>query len=123
MSGQTQYSTKYSRSPYKVEVAPGFKADNSSEMELIHREMQGEQEARSAQHAQLIGSLDSLSGEFINLFSTMSVVRNKAEEATRLDGIDARHVKSLNKIISIIDKINSAIINKIVPEIDNLGRR
>lgn len=123
MSGQTQYSAKYSRSPYKVEVAPGFKADNSAEMDLIHREMQGEQEARSYEHKQLIGSLDSLSSEFINLFSTLSVIRNKAEDATKMDGVDTLHVKSLNKIISLVDQINSVIINKIVPEIDELGRR
>lgn len=122
MPEANQFSIQHSRSPYKIQVAPGFKADASDDMYRAFLANRGEEEARNNQHKQLIGNLDSLSSDFVSLFSIMSTIRNKMNETSRLEGVDREHLHTIRKIIASIDKINTEIVNKIIPEIDELGR-
>jgi hypothetical protein len=84
--------------------------------------IRGELEALNNQHKQLIGNLDSLSGDFIGLFTNMSNIRNKLNETLALPGLDKMHLDELRKMIKIVDKLNSVIVGKIIPMIDELGK-
>ena len=106
MPDAKEFSVGKSRSPYKIQVAPGFNRDNSGEREQAFRAIRGEQEAMNTQHKQLIGNLDSLSSDFVSLFTTMSNIRNKIEETTRMPFISEMHLKELRKIVKIVDKNN-----------------
>lgn len=122
MSDNKEYSVGRSRSPYKIQVAPGFKADNSSERDQIFRAMRGEQEALNTQHKQLIGNLDSLSGDFVGLFTNLSNIRNKINDTMSLPFISRMHLEELRYILKTVDKLNSVITLKIIPAIDELGK-
>lgn len=116
------YSIGKSRSPYKVQVAPAFNADNSAERMRAYLALRGEQEARNTQKKQLIGNLDSLSSDFQSIFTTFSNIRNKLNETERLPFISKMHHRILRTLIKTVDKLNSVIVNKIIPLIDELGR-
>lgn len=121
MPDAKEFSIGRSRSPYKVEVAPSFKSDNSGEREQAFRAIRGEQEARNTQKKQLIGNLDTLSNDFTRMFTVFSEIRTKLRETERMPFLKRRQALVLKTIIKLVDKINSIITNKIIPLIDELG--
>lgn len=116
------FSIGKSRSPYKIQVAPGFNADNSAERMQAYLAIRGEQEAMNTQKKQLIGNLDSLSSDFQSIFTIFSNIRSKLNETERLPFISKMHLNVLRTLIKIVDKLNSVIANKIIPMIDELGK-
>ena len=80
MSQGNQYSVGKAPSPFKISVSPGFEFDNSPRRMQEFLGIRGELEALNNQHKQLIGNLDSLSGDFIGLFTNMSNIRNKLND-------------------------------------------
>lgn len=122
MSQGNQYSVGKAPSPFKLSVNPGFEFDNSPRRMQEFLRIRGELEALNNQHKQLIGNLDSLSGDFIGLFTNMSNIRNKLNETLALPGLDKMHLDELRKMIKIVDKLNSVIVGKIIPMIDELGK-
>ena len=101
MSQGNQYSVGKAPSPFKISVSPGFEFDNSPRR---MREFLG------------------IRGEFIGLFTNMSNIRNKLNETLALPGLDKMHLDELRKMIKIVDKLNSVIVGKIIPMIDELGK-
>lgn len=121
MASPTAYSVKHSRSPYKIQVAPGFNRDASGIMSEIFMQKRAEEEARNNTHEKLIGSLDSLSSDFMTLFTTLSTIRSKVDETMRLPFIKKEHIQKLRLLSKYIDEINSKITLKVIPTIDELG--
>lgn len=118
----TYYPTNRSNNPYKIKLAPNYKADNSDDMERAFMLQRAEQEAANTQHKQLVSNLDSLSSDFVALFSTFSIIRNKLVDAERTPFLSKLHLVKIRIIVKLVDKINSVITNKIIPLIDELGK-
>ena len=85
-------------------------------------ERRAEEEARNTAHKQLIGNLDSLSSDFMSLFTTLSTMRGKINQAMMLPMLRKEHLQLLKSLSKYVDEINGKITNKIIPEIDGLGR-
>lgn len=122
MAANNEFSAGRSRSPYRVEVAPGWEPDVSSKMYQIFRAQRGEEEARNTQKKRLIGTLDTMGSEFISMFGNLNTIRKKLQEAEYDPMIDEEQIKTLKKLQILVDKINSAIVNRAIPMIDSLGK-
>lgn len=122
MSDNRQYSVSKSPSPYKVTQAPGFEYDNSPRLKQAFLYQRGGEEAANNAKQQLIGNLDSLSSDFVTLFTIMSTIKGKLEETKRLPFISQEHLMKIKKLNIIIEKINKAIVTQAIPTIDGLGR-
>lgn len=122
MGSVNEYSARRSKSPYKIQVAPGFTRDASDIMNDAFLERRAEEEARNTAHEQLIGNLDSLSSDFMSLFTTLSTMRGKINQAMMLPMLRKEHLQLLKSLSKYVDEINGKITNKIIPEIDGLGR-
>jgi hypothetical protein len=118
----TQYPVTKGGSPYKIKLAPNFKADSSDDMERAYFRNRAAEEAANNQHKQLIGNLDSLSSDFVSLFNTLTIIREKLKQNSRIPFLSKFHFTKIRILIKLVDKINSVIMNKIIPLIDELGK-
>lgn len=122
MPDNKEYSIGKSKSPYKIKQAPPFKRDNSKELEAAFYQQRSSEESHNNQHKQLIGNLDSLSGDFVALSNNFTTIRQKLYDSSYLPLKKRKHSLILRMIIKYVDKINGILIAKIIPLIDKLGR-
>ena len=122
MAQPTEYSARRSKSPYKIQVAPGFNRDGSETMNDAFLQRRAEEEAVNNSHDQLIGNLDTLSSDFMTLFTTMSTIRSKVDQTMLLPFLKKQHLNKLKLLSRYVDDINKIITLKVIPEIDELGR-
>ena len=118
----TNYPVTKGGSPYKIKLAPNFKADSSDDMERAYFKTRAEEEAANNQHKQLVGNLDSLSSDFVTLFNTLTIIREKLKENSRIPFLSKFHLAKIRFLIKLVDKVNGVIMNKIIPLIDELGK-
>lgn len=122
MPDPKDFSVAKSKSPYKIQQAPPFKRDASETMEQAYLRQRADMEANDTQHKQLVANLDSLSSDFVALFTNLSTIRGKLNNAGNYQQLDKQHSQAIRKIIKLVDLINGVITNKIIPLIDDLGK-
>lgn len=122
MLESSNYRLNRGKSPYKVEVAPGYVQDPMPGMEQAFKYQRAEQENLDTQRKAMIGNLDSLDSDFINLFRTLVNIREKLTETKRNPIVTNHHLIIIRKILSSIDKVNGRITKEIIPLLDKLGR-
>lgn len=120
MMAPTPYGVNYHRN---FQIAPASKVvfdqgEQAHEAWLIKREQ--EQEARE-QKSYLIGTLDLLEQNLIQLYQQVMGIQNTIVEYMNFPFLSRRQKKAIRQIKMDMDKVNELLTNNLLGNLDKLG--
>ena len=116
-----EFSPLRSSSPYKVRRDKGFVRDATPQMTQRYLLRKAEEENTYYQKQLMFGELDKLEPLFMDLFKQIGYIRDFIESQKKQPLIEREQRDSLNKLVKLLDAINTRISTKVLKELDNLG--
>ena len=116
-----EFSPLRSSSPYKVRRDKGFVQDATPQMTQRYLLRKAEEENTYYQKQLMFGELDKLEPLFMDLFKQIGYIRDFIESQKKQPLIEREQRDSLNKLVKLLDAINTKISTKVLKELDNLG--
>lgn len=116
-----EFSPLRSSSPYKVRRDKGFVQDATPQMSQRYLLRKAEEENTYYQKQLMFGELDKLEPLFMDLFKQIGYIRDFIESQKKQPLIEREQRDSLNKLVKLLDAINTKISTKVLKELDNLG--
>lgn len=116
-----EFSPLRSSSPYKVRRDKGFVQDATPQMTQRYLLRKAEEENTYYQKQLMFGELDKLEPLFMDLFKQIGYIRDFIESQKKQPLIEREQRDSLNKLVKLLDAINTRISTKVLKELDNLG--
>lgn len=117
----TSFTLSKGSSPYRIYRAPEpvFNADDKLKQNwIIRRQMEQETQI---QKLQTVGEIEKLKDPIFNLFRDITNIRNLIEDSKSYPMVTQENIDIMKEMQDIFDGMNTDIITKIIPLIDQLG--
>ena len=117
----TSFTLSKGSSPYRIYRAPEpvFNADDKLKQNwIIRRQMEQETQI---QKLQTVGEIEKLKDPIFNLFRDITNIRNLIEDSKSYPMVTQENIDIMKEMQDIFDGMNTDIITKSIPLIDQLG--